>query len=351
MGTGLIFAAVIAVWVAYGVPLALRRHEEATRDGSITTFSHALRVLTHRRDDEADDGADAPASASRSLAVERVQDQPAPPVTDETAEADSGAPDADESEPEAADEAVAEEGDESDAPDSTEGSDAARAPVASTATTTPRPRPRNRAAARRAARRRRRVLGVLLLATLVVGVLAGTGVLLPWSVAIPSGLVVAWLVLCRVMVRQERGITARPRAGRPAQKPRSRTPSSKRPPSKKPVAKQPKARRPGTAALAVDPDDEATVVLSGQIGDIEPPRKNVMEEQPLREGDLDQQIVDAVAVTTTTGTTLWDPVPVTLPTYVTKPAARTVRTVEFTSSDESSDDRDAAREARRAVGD
>ena len=41
-------------------------------------------------------------------------------------------------------------------------------------------------------------------------------------------------------------------------------------------------------------------------------------------------VLDAVAVPTVDGGSLWDPLPVTLPTYVTKPKARrTVRTIDL----------------------
>jgi len=55
-----------------------------------------------------------------------------------------------------------------------------------------------------AARRRRRVLIVLLLACLVVAGLAYAGILLWWGVAIPSGLLVAFLVVARFSVRTMR---------------------------------------------------------------------------------------------------------------------------------------------------
>ncbi|MDP9444079.1 MAG: hypothetical protein M3P83_06915, partial [Actinomycetota bacterium] len=57
----------------------------------------------------------------------------------------------------------------------------------------------------------------------------------------------------------------------------------------------------------VDGDDEPTVVF-----------------------DLAQPSRIAVAVETADGGTLWDPVPVTLPTYVSKPRApRTIRTIDL----------------------
>jgi hypothetical protein len=97
--------------------------------------------------------------------------------------------------------------------------------------------------------------------------------------AIPAGLLVAWLVACRLMVRQERAVRA-------------------------PVART----RPAAAAAAPVADLEAEVA----------------------EGDdwtADTSSMPAAVV----DPTLWDPVPVTLPTYVTKPAAtrRTVRTIDL----------------------
>ena len=77
-------------------------------------------------------------------------------------------------------------------------------------------------------------------------------------------------------------------------------------------------------------DEEQTVIVSGQLEDIEPDRKHVMEKAELAADALDEQLVIAVPVGSTTGEPLWDPLPVTLPTYVTKlRAGRTVRTIEF----------------------
>ena len=89
-----------------------------------------------------------------------------------------------------------------------------------------------------------------------------------------------------------------------------------------------------------------------------------MEDVPLEATALDDQIVIAVPSVSTTGEALWDPLPVTLPTYVTKPrAGRTVRTIEFgqagawTSGHIEGEDTElpqnaqAADEHRRAVGD
>jgi hypothetical protein len=186
------------------------------------------------------------------------------------------------------------------------------APVAEKVTAPPA-RTLDRPAARLAARRRRRTLLTLLTATAVVGALAGASVIAPFWVAAPVALVVAWLVACRIQVRSELGLT------------RVKAP-------KQPKAKQPKAEKKAEkkkAASTVD-DEEQTIVVSGQYEDINPGRKNQMEDIPLEGDALDDQIVIAVPSVSTTGEALWDPLPVTLPTYVTKPrAGRTVRTIDF----------------------
>jgi hypothetical protein len=128
-----------------------------------------------------------------------------------------------------------------------------------------------RAATRAATKRRRRVLAVLLLA-LVGVVAAGAAGRLAWSyVAIPAALLVAWLVACRLMVRRERTWS--------------------------PVS-------------LVEPDeiaaDDPDVVTTG-----------TQEAVAVEPADPD----------------MWDPVPVTLPTYVSKPPARrTVRTIDLDST-------------------
>jgi hypothetical protein len=130
-----------------------------------------------------------------------------------------------------------------------------------------------RAAARTATRRRRRVLSVLLLALVGVVAACATG-RLGWPyVAIPAALLVAWLVACRLMVRKER-------AWRPA--------------------------------VLAETDDEVEVdpaAATTGIQDAVPAAEPVAQEG------------------------LWDPVPVTLPTYVSKPPARrTVRTIDLDST-------------------
>jgi hypothetical protein len=198
-----------------------------------------------------------------------------------------------------------------------------------------------RAAARAAARRRRSILSFLVLATRVVTGLAAFSVVPWWSVAVPAALAVLYLVLCRTQVRRERdaswdadlaaSIDALPAAGE--------------------VAVVEPARR----AARVDAPYGA-------------PRTAVRNAQGFEEVDAEEDTVaievallDAVVVPTVDGGSLWDPLPVTLPTYVTKPKARrTVRTIDLDepgtwSSGRSTEDTElvaqtAAAEAEQAAG-
>lgn len=151
-----------------------------------------------------------------------------------------------------------------------------------------------RAASRRAAQRRMRVFRLLVALTVVVGAVAGFGYIpLPY-VAIPVGLLAAWLVACRVMVKQEHVEVAQIRADRE----RAAKPG------------QPKPR------VMLDPaTEEIAVVEAGQ---------------PAPVVEVSAATEDAPAEAAQG----WDPVPTTLPTYVGKEAAakRTVRTIDLDST-------------------
>lgn len=155
-----------------------------------------------------------------------------------------------------------------------------------------------REAARRAARRRRRVLIALTLGLVAVVVLAAASVLAWPYVAIPGTLMVAWLVACRLMVRRERGVSG----------PLSRIPSV-------PVAAQ------AQAAEVAEEADDLSDGLSDDTAEV------AVVEAPLAEpaAGPDPHVPDPAAPG------LWNPVPVTLPTYVSKPAAerRSVRTIDL----------------------
>ncbi len=146
-------------------------------------------------------------------------------------------------------------------------------------------------ARRVAAMRRRRVLSILTLSLLSVVALAGLGMLLWWTVAIPGALIAGFVVLTRVQLRRQARSRARSAAERRArvQARHDRGPAGKPAPS---------------------PDEEMTIEVKL------PSEPQVEKPAPPAEG-------------------LWDPVPFTLPTYVMKEKApdRTVRTISL-SDDE-----------------
>jgi hypothetical protein len=252
VGTGLIVAFVVTVWAAYFVPLALRRYDEAHNHSALEALTPLSRVI--RRAPTAHEADD----------FEYTDD----PIGT----------------PSAVDEAA----------------------VSS-------PPRLTRASARIAAARRRRVLLTLLFANAVIGALVGFAIIPLWSVAIPAGLLVAWLVACRIQVRREYGITSTSERGvRVARMPKFRVP------------------RVRVGRSAAEDEDTVTIIVSGQFEDVDPGRKHVMENAPLEADALDEQLVIAVPSAASHGELVWDPLPVTLPTYVTKPrAGRTVRTIDF----------------------
>lgn len=287
VGNGLIFALVVALWAAYFVPLALRRYDEATKSATVDKLSALTRVV--RRPQSGTDAEEASVDEPESAAPQRVlvEDAPESPA-EESEAAEPVAPKA-----------------------------AERAPRV----TLEPPRPRVSAHAHRvAARRRRRVLLTLLTALAATVAPATLGVLAWQYIAIPAGLIVAWLVLCRIMVRGELGIAGRAAEveDAPPRKQRLFAPSSA-----------------DDSAETGDPEDsEETVILSGQVEDVEPHRPHVMESAELESDALQEKLSIAVPVSSASGEALWDPLPITVPTYVTKPrAGRTVRTVQLGDPD------------------
>jgi len=143
----------------------------------------------------------------------------------------------------------------------------------------------SRPAARRAARRRRRVLAVLLLALVAVSVTSYLAYTPWWSTAIPGGLVVAFLVVARLTVRAQQV-----RRAAPVQSPAETAPAE---------AVEPMAPFRAAAPAEVEPDlgREDTQGLSRD------------------------ELAEAIAAPVLDDGGLWDPLPVTLPTYVTKARA------------------------------
>ena len=222
--SALIFVALAVAWAVYLIPKALRHHDDVVRSRSVERFSHTMRVLARREPVNRRDA---------RLVVAPGRAKSAPVVT-------------------------------------------TKGPVRVD------PADQLRETAKRATRRRRRVLGLVLLVNLGVLTLAAFAVIDWWYVAIPAGLLVAWLVACRLMVRREHAV------------PVSRT---------RPV---------GTPV-----EDEAAAPVAA-----EPTAESWDDDAPTGS-------TPAIA-----DPSLWDPMPVTLPTYVGKPAAerRSVRTIDLDST-------------------
>lgn len=266
---------VLAVaWAVYLIPKALKHHDEVARTRSIDRFSTAMRVLArrepvNRRDSRLVVTPPRPAGAQKMLV-------PTPVVR-----AQSAGPSA---------------------------SAAARHAAA------------RRAAARAAARRRRRILSFLLVADVVVAVLAALAVV-PWlSFAAPVVLTVAYLVLCRTQVRRANDASWTrdlPGAGESEVAPRRAI----------------RVDAAYGASLTVEDDeispDEDTVALSAAAV-AAAVRAGSLSEADAAALRAEQVQTVAVTVPTEDGGSLWDPLPVTLPTYVGKQkAARTVRTINL----------------------
>ena len=257
--SALIFVALAVAWAVYLIPMALRHHENVVRTRSVDRFSHTMRVLA-RREPVDRKSARLVVTPGRPSAEATVVTEA--PATARTAPSSSSAP--------------------------------ARDP---------------RAAARRATKRRRNVLAVLLVATWTVVGVAAFGVVDWWYVAIPVGLLVAWLVACRIMVKGER------------------------------AALVPSRRLPVDTA-----EDEP----------VEAPADRLLVEEE-EEAEPDPMADTSAGMAAIVDPAMWDPVPVTLPTYVGKPAAtrRTVRTIDLEgtgvwTSGRTESDAQLAREADEA---
>ncbi|WP_299049976.1 hypothetical protein [uncultured Nocardioides sp.] len=166
------------------------------------------------------------------------------------------------------------------------GTTVVEAPADPLADLSPEQRRARRESARVAARRRRRVLGTLLVALLAAVVVAAVGVTSWWLVAAPGALIVMWLVACRAMVRGEhraRGLVVHTdAAGDP---------------------------------VSVEEVDEGVTLLEDvpPSYDVERSEDGFDEVGPAAEtASMDASEVDPE---------LWEPRPVTLPTYVGKEIA------------------------------
>ncbi|WP_114560403.1 divisome protein SepX/GlpR [Desertihabitans aurantiacus] len=221
MGTGLIFAAIVAAWLAYLVPLFLRRNQvDLDADDPADHFSSSVRIVTSGTaplvDQDGEEISDVEVSTpmTRRSAIRRI-----------------------------------------------------------------------RGLERQAASRRRRVL-VVLMVGLTLCLAAAALELLPWwSLAVPGGLLLVFLAVARItvrrMVRRHDQLVARIRVGS---------------------------------------EEETVLITVGAVPEGADAPGAHEPSRPLRG--------------------LWDPIPVTTPTYVSKPLApRTVRTIDLSAPDVTSSGR------------
>jgi hypothetical protein len=266
--SGIIFVVLALVWAVYLIPKALRHGDEAARSRSIDGFSPTTRVIASREPvSRWDSRLVVPTTAGPPTGPPTV----APPATGRRSAASAG-------------------------------------PVV------------RRTAARVAARRRRRILWLLLLCAALVGAAAYLAYVPRWSVGIPAGLTLVHLVLCRARGRRHgaRGEVRR----------RSR----EVPVGEVAVAVPVGGKDAGDSGWSREVEVSLDSPLTGDSGPTEDRDAfpvAVLDEgvqpeaRPEQEEHRDE--VDAGR-----GGTLWDPLPVTLPTYVTKPKARrTVRTIDL----------------------
>jgi hypothetical protein len=267
--SGIIFVVLAVAWAVYLIPKALRHHDEVARTRSIDRFSTAMRVLARRE----------PVSRRDArLVVSPARAAGNPRVITPSRPADPEAPVA-----------------------------VAVKPAVSRSRLEAR-----RKAARAAARRRRHILSFLLLCTVATSVACYLAYVPWWSVAIPAALTLAYLVLCRTQVRRESLHDFDVLVGRPDEAgdgivvPRR---------AARVEAQDGTPRQPAAAAATAERIDEHGVA------DFDDTEDTV---------GIEVALLDAIVVPTEDGGSLWDPLPVTLPTYVSKPKAkRTVRTIDL----------------------
>ena len=253
--SGIIFVVLAVAWAVYLIPKALRHHDEVARTRSIDRFSTAMRVLARREPVNRRD--------ARLVVAPVRPSTPRLPVPSSTPSA-ARAKDVRGERPVSA----------KDAPGSAGG-----------------PTPQRDAA--HAAARRRHLLIFFILTVVAVAAVAAIGYVPWWAVAIPGGLTLAYLFLCRFQVRRER------RVARSTQALASESSAAPR-----------RGVRLEAPYAAAQPTDE--------------------QQQPAEVSVAGADVEEAAPVVGADGGSLWDPLPMTLPTYVSKPrAARTVRTIDL----------------------
>jgi hypothetical protein len=272
--TGVIYAAIVVAWAIFLVPLALRRHDQTARNRSIERFSSSMRVLSA--------GGRGTARSTAAVTPRRDGQRLRPSAV------------------------------------TAHGASVAVGPI-------------SRAAMRAAAARRRRVLRVLVALTCFTGAASVLGVIPRWSAAVPLVGIAVFLVVARRQVRianesyWRRAANAHGGASNvvrrtdaePADAPHEFIPVN----SRDKAAKGRTGDRSESADQTDPSDDEPTITLTAA------------QVAAAARVDLSEDRVVAVRLSTSDGSSLWDPLPVTLPSYVDKPVAkRTVRKITIGES-------------------
>lgn len=168
-------------------------------------------------------------------------------------------------------------------------------------------------AGRAAAARRRRVLILLVALTVLVGAVAGFGLIPGWAVALPLLLIIGFLVAARRSVRRWVRRNSEAYEDQPVEPAPQVSNVARRPPTR--VDASHGATRRADPPQHIETDEQTVSLLVGDGS----PSASV--------GALDP---GSAAVQTADGGSLWDPLPVTLPMYVDKPLAqRTIRTIDL----------------------
>jgi hypothetical protein len=269
--SGIIFVVLALAWAVYLVPKALKHHDEVARTRSVDRFSTAMRVLARRE----------PVNPRDSRLVVT------PPR--ETAR------------------------------------------VVLPTRPAPSQQATRRVAAQAAAKRRRTVLLILLGLDVLVAGTAAAGFLPWWSVAVPVALTAAFLVLCRTQVRRQNAADWDLRDAVPSGADASadeRSVAPRRAIRVDAAYGTPRSGHNDQGFEEVSPEED-TVTLSASALAAAAAAGSAAEAD-IAAAHATQLEAVAVSVPTADGGSLWDPLPVTLPTYVTKPRARrTVRTIDL----------------------
>lgn len=291
--SGLIFVALALVWAVVLIPKALRHHDDLAQTRPVDEVSEDARVLARR---EAAEDRSTRLVVGPAVSTVIPTPAPAPFVSRRSAAPTPGSPQP-----------------------SGPAFPSPRLPIDRVRTVV---RTHRRAAAA-AARRRRFVLGALLLVTGAVGAASWAAYLQPWAAVVPGGLTLAFLVVARITVRHERTRfqQAVARARRAAE-------SAGEGPHVEPVE---------VAA------DEPTGSLVEQLAESS---RSIFVTGLDDTSSFPVGLLGETAPVAAPASTLWDPLPVTLPTYVSKPrATRAVRTIDLNAPGVSSSGRDAAASA------